>query len=107
MVLIPASSATSAILLAHAQLGNKAGELPFSFFFMHALSTAFFSQIQLSGHFMLLLHGPGSFQLFLSTGVILPLGLSLAAASFAMFCFSTGFFSNSDSPGSCLLLPDE
>lgn len=37
MVLIPASSATSAILLAHAQLGNKAGELPFSFFF-HACS---------------------------------------------------------------------
>lgn len=42
MVLIPASSATSAVILAHAQLGNIAGKLPFSysFFFMQTLSIA-------------------------------------------------------------------
>lgn len=113
MVLIPASSATSAVLLAHAQLGNIAGKLPFSSsFFFHADSeySIFCSQIQLSGHFMLLLHGPSSF-LFSSSyalvwSVILLPCLWLLPALLCSASF-TGLFSNSDSPGSCLMLPDE
>lgn len=93
MVLTPASSATSAILLAHTQMGNIAGELPFSYsFFSHAGSeySIFCFQIQLSGHFMLLLlHGPISSLFSSSCKWYDPASwLSMAAASFAMFCFS-------------------
>lgn len=92
MVLIPAS--TSAILFAHTQLGTIEGELPFSysfFFFMQTLSTAQRCSASALGP----LHAAAAawswlfpFQLFPSSGVILLLGLFMAAASFAMFCFS-------------------
>lgn len=46
-------------------------------------------------------------RLFSPTGMILPPGLSLAAASSAVSRLSAGLFPNPDALGSCLLLPDE
>lgn len=108
----PAFSATSATLLVHAELWDIAGELPFR-------CSCFFCSCRL--RVQRLLPAPAfrpppaattlswllPSQLFLPAGLILPLGPSLAPASSAVFRLSTGLFPNLDSPGSCLLLPDE
>lgn len=113
MVLIPASSATSAILPAHTQLGNIAGELPFSYsFFSHAGSeySIVCFQIQLSGHFMLLLlHGPIS-SLFSSSYKVVWSCL-LAVHGCCQLCYVLllleGCFLTLTPLASCLMLPDE
>lgn len=112
---ISAFSATSATLLVHSQLWDIAGvlyQIYLLFLFMQAPNAASPPWEEKAPAFRpsppaTTLSWCLSFQLFLSSGVILHLGPSLAATSSTVSHLFAGLFPDPSSPDSCLLLPVE